>query len=123
MEMQSRAGRALVLRLSGELGELEELPAAGLPPLVVLDLRGLAPLTAADARTVNEFARARAGEGIRCHVVADLTSPAAQTLTGTLPLFGDLERALTSEDEPVDATTLADQLESLTRTLLGETTV
>ncbi|WP_236791057.1 GAF and ANTAR domain-containing protein [Amycolatopsis sp. GM8] len=116
--------RALVLRLSGAPDELPVATGA-LPELVVLDLRGLEPLTAAAARSVHEFARARTGEGVRCHVVVDPTGAGAQTLgnAGALPLFADLERALTHDGEPADATGLLDQLESLTRTLLGETTV
>ncbi|MTD54483.1 GAF and ANTAR domain-containing protein [Amycolatopsis pithecellobii] len=125
MDKGLRVDRALVLRLSGQLGELPATAAGVLTPLVVLDLRDVRPLTAADAEAVHAFIRLRAEEGIRCHVVVDPTGAAAQTLTaiGALSLFSDLDRALTNDDEQADTSTLAEQLESLTRTLLGETSV
>ncbi|MTD53378.1 GAF and ANTAR domain-containing protein [Amycolatopsis pithecellobii] len=119
--------QALVLRFSGALDDLDGTlaQAAGvLAPLVVLDLRGVGPLSTTDARAVHAFVRARADEGVRCHVVADPAGAAARALAGlgVAPVFGALEQALTSDDDPRE-NALPDQLEALTRTLLGKTTV
>lgn len=126
-------------------GLLDATAAAPPPSLVVLDLRDLDTLSASGYSTLRMFAQARAERGIRCRLLVRPDTAVARVLDvvdadAALPRFTDLQDAL-AEPRVVTAqvttpayggaTTigadeddaLISQFESLTRVLLGATTV
>ncbi|MFD9701109.1 ANTAR domain-containing protein [Lentzea sp. NPDC059081] len=100
------------------------------PALVVLDLRRLADLPAADARSLLAVASVQARRGVRCVVLAERQGAVSRVLAtadpdGVLSRFADLEEALLKPvpAEPLGVDDLVPQFEVLTRTLLTATSV
>lgn len=104
--------RALVLVLTGPVDATPAdtltrgLPAATgatTPPRVVLDLRNVEPLPAHAARTLVEFAHARAEHGTRCVLLFDPASATTRTVLDaadperSVPRATSIEQALTEQ--------------------------
>ncbi|MFD4668495.1 ANTAR domain-containing protein [Lentzea sp. NPDC058450] len=125
--------QALVLRPlaldNAAMPALDDATAGAPPPaLVVLDLRRVEHLPAAEVRNLDVFARARAERGVRCVLLVAEGGAVARVLDiagSTVPRFADLESALLgNEDAPEQGVdSLIPQFEELTRMLLSATTV
>lgn len=138
---------ALAVQLTGALtGRTAARAAAALdaatkplppPAHVMIDMRELTELTAAGARVLLDLAHATASRGIRCSVVVDPGSEAAEVVRtadpgGTLARFPGVAEALAGpdptvvdslEDEFAGTTAVLERFELLTRTLLDTATV
>ena len=99
--------RALVLVLSGPVDatpastftrELLAATGATTPPRVVLDLRDVGPLPTHAARTLVEFAHARAERGIRCVLLSDPASATTRTVLDAADPQHAVPRATSLED-------------------------
>ncbi|HET9139249.1 ANTAR domain-containing protein [Actinophytocola sp.] len=142
------AHEALMLRLSGAvdrstagdvMAALLDATARLTPPaLVILDLRNLELLAGEGVRTLRQFADSGRVCGVHCRLLIEPGSIVARTLdfadpARQLPRYADLQQALTkpviSTAEPGERPSgagvdgLIGQFESLTRTVLGATTV
>ncbi len=135
--------QALVLRMTGELtgatapDTTRSLLAATdvLPPpsLVVLDMRELEVLWAGGLSAIRDLARTLGERGVRCHMVITPDSAVARTFdiahpSVAIPRFTELPEALTDPNasEPGGRQhddLLLGQFETLTRVLLGTTSV